>query len=53
MKLTKSEEWIISARTFGFSGAHHSCWASPICLRLVEKGLLLRNKKGRYKLNEI
>lgn len=52
MKLTKSEEWIISylkgkdyvspsvigtehARTFGFSGAHHSCWASPICLRLV------------------
>ena len=41
------------ARTFGFSGAHHSCWASPICLRLVEKGLLLRNKKGRYKLNEI
>ena len=45
MKLTKSEEWIISylkgkdyvspsvigtehARTFGFSGAHHSCWAS-------------------------
>lgn len=26
------------ARTFGFSGAHHSCWASPICLRLVKKG---------------
>lgn len=22
------------ARTFGYRGAHHSCWASPICLRL-------------------
>lgn len=40
------------ARTFGFSGAHHSCWASPICLRLVKKGLLLRNDKGHYKLAE-
>ena len=27
------------ARTFGYRGAHHSCWASPICLRLVRKGV--------------
>lgn len=41
------------AETFGFSSfTHHSAWASPICLRLVEKGLLLRNQKGHYKLNE-
>lgn len=30
---------------------HHSSWASPICLRLVKKGLLVRNEKGHYKLN--
>lgn len=70
MKLTKSEEWIISylkgkdyvspsvigkthPQAFGFSETHHSSWASPICLRLVKKGLLLRNDKGHYKLNEI
>lgn len=41
------------AKTFGFSFfTHHSAWASPICLKLVEKGLLLRNQKGHYKLNE-
>ena len=36
----------------GITGEHHSAWASPICLRLVKKGLLLRNEKGHYKLNE-
>jgi hypothetical protein len=29
----------------------HSAWSSPICLRLVEKGLLERNDNGHYKLN--
>lgn len=38
------------ARTFGYGGAHHSCWASPICLRLVRKGVLIRNDRGHYKL---
>lgn len=36
----------------GITGEHHSAWASPICLRLVKKGLLLRKEKGHYKLNE-
>lgn len=40
------------SQTFGFSETHHSSWASPICLRLVKKGLLLRNDKGHYKLAE-
>lgn len=26
-----------------------SSWASPICLRLVKKGLIKRNKKGWYR----
>ena len=30
-----------------YSFTHHSAWASPICLRLVKKGLLLRNEKGQ------
>lgn len=38
------------ARTFGYRGVHHSCWASPICLRLVRKGVLIRNDRGHYKL---
>lgn len=40
------------AATFGFSRTCHSRWASPICLRLVKKGLLLRNEKGHYKLTK-
>lgn len=24
------------ARTFGYRGAHHSCWASPICLSYLQ-----------------
>ncbi len=40
------------AKAFGLLGLHHSCWASPICLRMVKEGLLLRNRKGHYKLNE-
>jgi DNA-binding IclR family transcriptional regulator len=30
----------------------HSSWASPICKRLVNKGLLERNEKGWYRLKE-
>jgi len=33
-------------------GNYHSGWASPICLKLVELGLLIRNNKGWYKLND-
>ena len=29
----------------------HSSWASPICKRLVSKGLLTRSDKGWYKYN--
>ena len=31
------------------SGNHHS-WASPICKRMVDDGLLERNSKGHYRL---
>jgi len=27
----------------------HSSWASPICMRLVKKGLLVRSDHGWYK----
>lgn len=46
-----SQIGIAHACSFGFRDSHHSAWASPICLRMVEKGLLLRNEKGHYKLN--
>jgi hypothetical protein len=29
---------------------HHSAWASPICKRLVTKGLIERNEKGHYRI---
>ena len=29
-----------------------SSWASPICLQLVRKGLVERNKRGCYKAKE-
>lgn len=32
------------------SFAHHSSWASPVCKRLVEKGLVERNEKGHYRI---
>ena len=39
------------AEAFGYNiNTHHSSWASPICLRLVKKGLLVPNDKGHYKL---
>lgn len=28
----------------------HSSWASPICLKLVKKGYLLRNNEGWYRI---
>lgn len=40
------------AFAFGYTQSHHSSWASPICLKLVKKGILLRNEKGYYKLDE-
>lgn len=41
------------AQMFGINSlSHHSAWASPICRRMVEKGLLIRNDKGHYKLNK-
>lgn len=40
------------AETFGYSHTHHSSWASPICLKLAKTGILLRNEKGHYKLND-
>jgi exoribonuclease II len=41
---------IAHAREFGLGMDHHSAWASPICKRLVERGLLERNNKGHYRL---
>ena len=29
-------------------GGRHSAWASPICKRLVSKGLATRNERGWY-----
>lgn len=38
------------AKAFNLSSrTHHSAWASPICKRMVEKGILVRNKEGKYK----
>lgn len=31
---------------------HHSSSASPVCLRLVQKGVLERNENGHYRLKE-
>ena len=31
-------------------GNRHSAWASPICLRLVELGLVVRHDCGWYKV---
>ena len=34
----------------GYKKRRHSAWDSPICLRMVKKRLLKRNKKGWYKI---
>ena len=47
-----SQLGIAHSISFVFRYSHNSSWASTICLRMVEKGLLLRNEKGHYKLNE-
>jgi hypothetical protein len=41
-----SIEWMITSKK------HSSSWASRICLRLVDKGLIKRNKKGQYLYEE-
>lgn len=39
------------AITFGYNPiTHHSSWASPICKKLVLKGLIERNQKGCYRI---
>ena len=35
---------------FHWKSCYHSAWASPRCRKLVEKGLLERNKLGHYRL---
>lgn len=35
-----------------WGGRHHSASAGPVCIRLVEKGLLSRNKRGHYRIKE-
>jgi len=41
--------WYDDPERTGYKKQRHSAWASPICLRMVKKGLLKRNKKGWYK----
>ncbi|KKM20033.1 hypothetical protein LCGC14_1649600 [marine sediment metagenome] len=61
-KLTKNEqcvldylrgkEWVSPTKigiTLHPTRMHGSPWASPICLRLTNKGLLERNDKGWYR----
>ena len=33
-----------------WGGRHHSSTASPVCRRMVNKGLLIRSRDGRYRL---
>ena len=35
---------------YHLKSCYHSGWASPRCKKLVEKGLLERNKLGHYRL---
>lgn len=39
-------------QTGSSSPNHHSAWASPICKKLLNKGLLERNAKGHYRIKE-
>lgn len=39
-------------REVGGNG-RHSAWASPICKRLVDLGLVNRSPDGHYKINEV
>lgn len=54
--LKKSKKWTSPTKVGNEYGMQvlgkfrHSSTGSPICLRLVELGLLLRNDKGHYKI---
>lgn len=41
----------VGGKVIGYYGPYfrHSAWASPICKRLVKKGLVERSEKGWYK----
>lgn len=43
----------VGGQVLGYYGwqYRHSSWASPICKRLVKKGLVERSDKGWYKLS--
>ena len=42
--------YVVNSDTSGYKQLRHSAWASPICLRMVRKGLLKRSDKGWYKI---
>lgn len=48
----RGKEWTspteIGGMVWGFP--HHSATASPVCKRLVERGLLERNERGHYRI---
>ena len=51
LEYLRGKDWtsptVISGAVWG--GRHHSASASPVCLRLVKKGLLKRNNRGHYR----
>jgi len=52
LEYLKNKDWTSPTEIGGmvWGGHHHSSTASPVCKRLVEKGLLERNKRGHYML---
>jgi len=52
LRYLKSRGWT-SPTQIGFDlkgPGYHSAWASPICKKLVAKGILERNNKGWYRI---